>query len=39
MIYDVVMEHVSLVRNYREQFYSIIKTSSYEKLIEKLVLQ
>ena len=39
LIYDVVMENVSLVRNYREQFHSIIKTSSYEKLIEKLVLQ
>jgi phospholipid transport system substrate-binding protein len=39
LIYDVVMDNVSLVRNYREQFSSIIRTSSYEKLIEKLVLQ
>lgn len=37
-IYDVVMENASLVRNYREQFDRVIKTSSYDKLIEQLAL-
>ena len=39
LIDDVVMENASLVRNYREQFDRIIKTSSYEKLIEQLAVQ
>jgi len=39
LIYDVVMDNASLMRNYREQFERIIKTSSYEKLVEQLVFQ
>ncbi len=35
-VYDVVIDGVSLVKNYRGQFARIIKTSSYEGLIEKL---
>jgi phospholipid transport system substrate-binding protein len=36
MIYDVLVERTSLVRNYRAQFDSIIKRSSYEELIKKI---
>ncbi len=36
MIYDIVIEGVSLVRNYRSQFTKIIQRSSYEALIERL---
>jgi phospholipid transport system substrate-binding protein len=32
-IYDVIIEGVSMVKNYREQFDDIIAKSSYEKLI------
>ena len=35
-VYDVVIDGVSLVKNYRGQFARIIKTSSYDGLIEKL---
>jgi len=35
-VYDVVVDGVSLVNNYRGQFAKIIKTSSYEDLVEKL---
>ena len=35
-IYDVVIEGVSLVTNYRSQFYSILAKSSYEKLVQLL---
>jgi len=35
-IYDVSVEGVSLVANYRTQFNQIIRTSSYEELIRKL---
>lgn len=35
-VYDVVIEGVSLVRNYRSQFSSILKSKSAEKLIEML---
>ena len=35
-VYDVVIDGVSLVKNYRGQFSRIIKTSSYDGLIEKL---
>jgi phospholipid transport system substrate-binding protein len=34
--YDVVIEGVSLVSNYRTQFNQIIQNSSYEELIKKL---
>ena len=37
LVYDVVIEGVSLVANYRAQFDQIIGTSSYEKLVDKLV--
>lgn len=35
-VYDVGVEGVSLVGNYRTQFNHIIRTSSYEELIRKL---
>lgn len=35
-VYDVVVDGVSLVNNYRGQFSKIIRTSSYEDLVEKL---
>ena len=35
-IYDVGVEGVSLVANYRTQFNQIIRTSSYEELVRKL---
>ncbi len=36
MVYDVVIEGVSLVSNYRSQFNKIITASGYEKLVKKL---
>lgn len=36
VIYDVVIEGVSLVANYRAQFDKIIRTSSYSVLVDKL---
>ena len=36
LIYDVVVENVSLIRNFRTQFYRIIGKTSYEELVEKL---
>jgi phospholipid transport system substrate-binding protein len=35
-IYDVVVEDVSMVSNYRSQFNSIIQTSSYAELVRKM---
>lgn len=35
-VYDVVVDGVSLVNNYRGQFTKIIRSSSYEELVEKL---
>lgn len=35
-VYDVVIEGVSLVNNYRSQFNKIISTSSYETLVKKM---
>ena len=35
-IYDVSIEGVSLVKNYRKQFDSVILSSSYKGLVEKL---
>ncbi len=35
-VYDVIVEGVSLVNNYRSQFSQIIRSSSYEELIKKL---
>ena len=36
VIYDVLIEGVSLVANYRSQFDQIIRTASYERLVAKL---
>jgi phospholipid transport system substrate-binding protein len=36
LVYDVYVEGVSLVNNYRVQFNSIITRSSYDKLVKKL---
>lgn len=35
-IYDVIIEGVSLVNNYRSQFHNILLKSSYEDLIQKI---
>jgi phospholipid transport system substrate-binding protein len=35
-IYDVVVENISLVNNYRAQFNRIIRQSSYEDLIKRI---
>jgi phospholipid transport system substrate-binding protein len=35
-IYDVLIEGVSLIKNYRDQFDDIIAKSSYEKLLEDI---
>jgi phospholipid transport system substrate-binding protein len=36
MVYDVVIEGVSLVANYRSQFHNIIQTQGYNELVKKL---
>jgi phospholipid transport system substrate-binding protein len=36
LVYDVIVEGVSLVSNYRTQFNKIIQTSSYRELVRKL---
>jgi len=36
LVYDVVIEGVSLVNNYRTQFKSIIASGSYEKLLQRI---
>jgi phospholipid transport system substrate-binding protein len=36
MVYDVVIEGVSLVSNYRTQFNRIISTNGYPELVKKL---
>ena len=36
LVYDVLIEGVSLIGNYRAQFDQIIRTGSYEKLVDKL---
>jgi phospholipid transport system substrate-binding protein len=36
LVYDVVIEGVSLIGNYRTQFNKIIQTSSYQDLVKKL---
>jgi phospholipid transport system substrate-binding protein len=35
-VYDVVVEGVSLVKNYRDQFDAIINKSSYDGLIKEI---
>ena len=34
--YDIIVDGVSLVKNYRSQFQKIIRESSYEELVKKL---
>jgi len=36
MVYDVVTDDVSIVRNYRSQFNRIIKRNSYDHLVKKM---
>jgi phospholipid transport system substrate-binding protein len=36
LVYDVVIEGVSLISNYRTQFNKIIQTSSYQELVKKI---
>jgi len=36
LVYDVIIESVSLVSNYRTQFNKIIQTSSYQELVKKM---
>src|SRR4029450_3635400 len=36
LVYDVVIEGVSLISNYRTQFNKIITTSSFEDLMKKM---
>ena len=36
LVYDVVIEGVSLVANYRTQFNKIIQTSSFQELMNKM---
>jgi phospholipid transport system substrate-binding protein len=36
LVYDVLIERISLINNYRTQFDGIIKTSSYEDLVKRL---
>ena len=36
LIYDVVAENISMVRNYRNQFHRILSNSSYQDLVNKL---
>jgi phospholipid transport system substrate-binding protein len=36
LVYDVLIENVSLVDNYRTQFNSVIQRSSYQELVRKL---
>jgi phospholipid transport system substrate-binding protein len=35
-VYDIIVEGVSLVNNYRTQFNQIIRSSSYEELVKRL---
>ncbi len=39
LIYDVLIENVSLVGNYRSQFDRIIRTASYDELVKRLRAQ
>jgi len=36
LIYDLLIENVSLVANYRAQFDRIVRSSSYEELVRRL---
>lgn len=39
LIYDLLVDDVSLVDNYRAQFQKIIRTASYAELVRKLAMQ
>ena len=39
LVYDVIIEGVSLIANYRTQFNKIIQTSSYEELVRKMKIK
>ena len=34
--YDIVVDGVSLVKNYRSQFHKVIRDSSYQELVKRL---
>ncbi len=36
LIYDIIVENISMIRNFRTQFYRIIGKGSYEELVQKL---
>jgi len=36
LVYDVIIEGVSLISNYRTQFNKIIQTSSFAELVKKM---
>jgi phospholipid transport system substrate-binding protein len=36
LVYDVIIEGVSLINNYRNQFNKIIQTSSYQALVDRM---
>lgn len=36
VVYDIIIENIGLVQNYRSQFNSIIQTSSYQELLRKV---
>lgn len=36
LVYDAVVENISIVNNYRSQFDRVIRTSSYEELLKKI---
>jgi len=36
LIYDVVIEHVGVVSNYRTQFDQILRTASYQELVKRI---
>ncbi|MBQ7617776.1 MAG: ABC transporter substrate-binding protein, partial [Desulfovibrio sp.] len=36
VVYDVLIENISLVKNYRTQFQDLLKTSTPEQLIERI---
>ena len=38
-VYDIIVEGVSLVNNYRTQFSKIIRTSSYQELVKKMQMK
>ena len=35
-VYDVVVENISMVNNYRSQFNRVITNASYEELVRRL---